>query len=81
MTDQFIDIIEQLDRSNGGISFVDPNKWICRGYVRRLDDSGKWREERCMGSKQNGATLLPRKITLFTLNYDLLSVVLKDWLC
>lgn len=34
-----------------------------------------------MTVKGDSARILPRKITLFTLNYDLLSVVVNDWVC
>lgn len=43
------------------------------------DDKGY--DVNCSGTKDTTARLLPRKVTLFNLNHDLMSVVLKDWVC
>lgn len=35
----------------------------------------------CSATEDDGCTLLPRKVTVLTLNHDMLCVVLNDWVC
>lgn len=69
--------MELWDRKNGGLCFVDPDGWLCKGIVRDRN----WEEVACEQRKQSVKKILPRKITLFTLNHDAFSVVVKDWVC
>lgn len=77
ITAQLTDQLENWKREDGGLSFVDPDGWPCRGTVR--DNSGNKR--RCLNEKNNSCTIFPRKVTLLTLNHDMLSIVCNDWAC
>lgn len=77
MTEKLTDFIEEWGRRRGGLSFVDPDGWPCVGKVRDAEGN----ETLCLWCKDSSVRILPRKVTLFTLNHDLLIVVLKDWVC
>lgn len=77
MTEQLTDLIETWDRANGGLCFVDPDGSMCAGVV--AGENGK--DVTCEAMKVIGVRILPRKVTLFTLNHDIPSIVLKDWVC
>lgn len=77
ITQQLTDHLETWERKNGGLCFTDPEGSVCMGTV--LDFNG--REKTCEATKHDGCRIFPRKVTLYTLNHDLLSVVLKDWSC
>lgn len=74
---QLADLIEKWDRLNGGLRFMDPDGWLCGGKIREGDGS----IINCTGTKGAHARKLPRKVTLFTLNHGLLSIVVRDWVC
>lgn len=74
LTEQLTDLIEEWDRRRGGLSFVEPEGWPCRGKIRRADGY----EEPCVRCKDGSERILPRKVTLFTLNHSLMSVVIND---
>lgn len=77
LTDQLTDLIGEWDRSKGGLCFEDPEGWICAGTVRGANGD----EVICDATNEQSTRVLPRKVTLYTLNHDVLSVVLKDWVC
>lgn len=76
-TAQLIDRMETWRMEQEIICFSDLYGWLCAGKV--LDDEGN--EVDCSGTKEEGRKQLPRKVTLFTLNHDLLIIVLNDWRC
>lgn len=76
ITKQLTDRIEKWDRLAGGLSFTDPDGSPCEGTL--LDKDGRYT---CTHVKQGTPRILPRKVTLLTLNHDLFSVVLNDWVC
>lgn len=76
LTEKLTDSIETWDRENGGISFFETDGTLCRGTV--LDDDGN--KISCKKMKISSVRTFTRKVTLMTLNHDLLSVVLNHWL-
>lgn len=77
LAEQLTDHIEEWRRQYGVLCFADPEGWPCGGRIR----NGEGRIVKCRSSKKEGSRMLPRKITLFTLNHDLISVVVEDWVC
>lgn len=77
MAKQLTDCIETWDRRKDGLRFVDPYGSLCSGIVGREEG----RDINCYATKGTSARILPRKVTLFTLNHDLISVVLNDLVC
>lgn len=77
ITEQLTDQIEQWERRKGALSYVDPDGWVCDGKVRK--DQGQ--QTSCPHTKDSDCKILPRKVTLFTLNHDMFSIVIKDWIC
>lgn len=77
ITEQLTDWIETWDRNNGGIRFVDPDGSLCGGTVM----NGEGEETECSSEKDEKSRLLPRKVTLFTLNHGLINIVIVDWVC
>lgn len=74
---QLTEQIESWNRTDGGLCYVDPDGWYCGGKIK----DGKGAISKCTATKTVNCTRYPRKITVFTLNHDLLSIVVTDWVC
>lgn len=70
------DLIETHTAGSGSLMFGDPEGIVCEGVSRGSDGV----DVCCDGSRVKRCRDVPRRVTLYTLNHDDITVVLRDWI-
>lgn len=73
---QLTELIENNAAGGGSLLFGDPEGTVCEGVIK--ESRGK--EKSCDGVRVRSSKDIPRKVTLYTLNHDDVTVVVRDWI-
>lgn len=74
---QLTELFESNDIGRGSLMFGDPEGVVCEGVIK-----GRCGEEHCCDAVTvRSCRGILREVTIYTLNHDYVTIVVRDWIC